>query len=128
MASFFEDLKLLNCWDLGTESVHNPFTLLSGLCTGRSDTSRKVDVDTRNPQSLLTVPLLLYVEVKLRILMIFHPVSIFKEALSDNPSLIGLFMSLDQHVLHPQTGNNSAATAAAYMTQVLLVGDYLIAS
>lgn len=64
MHLFFEDLRLLNCWDLGTESVHNPFTLLSGHGAVRSDTSRKVDADTKNPQSLLAVPLVLYVEVK----------------------------------------------------------------
>lgn len=43
-SSFFEDLKLFNCGDLGTASVHNPFTLLSGFCTGSSPFSGAWDV------------------------------------------------------------------------------------
>lgn len=69
---FFQDLRLLNCWDLGTKSVPNPLTLLSDLCSGRSDPSRNADMGTKTPQSLLTVPQLLSVDVKLRLLMFFH--------------------------------------------------------
>lgn len=69
---FFQDLRLLNCWNLGTKSVSNPFTLLSDLCSGRSDPSRNADMGTKTPQSLLAVPLLLSVDVKLRSLTFFH--------------------------------------------------------